>query len=133
MARCSRSWEVEAARDGRLGDRARIDHERHLERCDDCTAEAGAFERLETQLRALDVRMPDELTMRRHRGRTLELAAAAIAGGEPSRSRVRIVPWLAFAVLVIALIGWRGARHTSESACSQTTKAARAGRRTGTV
>ena len=116
MARCSRTWKIEAARDGRLDDRARADVELHAERCEDCRAEARLVEELGARLRAIPVSLPDDLGARRLRGRTLEAADAALAGRGPSRSAAsrRLVPWALLATAVLALVVWR-ARGTAET------------------
>jgi len=49
---CARSWEAEAARDGRLEAPALTSHELHTQHCKQCARERTRLEQLATQLRA---------------------------------------------------------------------------------
>jgi hypothetical protein len=99
---CSRSWEAEAARDGRLTADLLASHELHLLHCAQCAHERQALERLTTELRAGDSH--NELVLRRLRQRLLVAMnhrALGIAAGGPGTAPARV----AAALLVAALIG----------------------------
>jgi len=68
---CPRLFEVEAMRDGRLGDAERASFERHLRTCTACTREAEALEALARAVRASAGAHEDELHVRRERNRLL--------------------------------------------------------------
>lgn len=78
--RCVRSWQVEAARDGRLSGSALDAACQHIERCPACRAEAARMQNLRVALRRLAEPAVDELAVRRLRQRTLERADAELAG-----------------------------------------------------
>lgn len=85
---CPRSWEVEAARDGRLTG-AVLDSQRlHQASCPLCAAEAQAMDRLQADLRNLYEGEVDPLTLRRLKALVLERADARVSG----RARAR-GPW----------------------------------------
>ena len=98
---CSRLWQVEAARDGRLSLPERADLERHLATCDACACEQRALNGLADKLREVALSV-DDLGMRRLRQRTLELADSGLRTPEPRERKYR--PWLSFAVAAVALV-----------------------------
>jgi hypothetical protein len=72
-ARCTRLWEVEAARDRRLSGTALGAHAAHLAGCSDCRRERDALDGLAGRLRAAES-PADEIALRRLRQTTLERA-----------------------------------------------------------
>jgi ferric-dicitrate binding protein FerR (iron transport regulator) len=69
---CPRLFEVEAMRDGRLGEAERVSFSRHLSTCLACAREAKALEALSAAVRTpADDREADELHARRERTRLL--------------------------------------------------------------
>ena len=71
MRTCSRLFEVEALRNGRLAGAERIHFERHLTSCAACAHEAQKLAELATALRANHRAETDELHVRRERTRLL--------------------------------------------------------------
>jgi hypothetical protein len=109
---CSRAYEVEALRDGRLTGTARENFERHLESCRECTREAEALEALAAPLRkeSPDDSIVDELHVRRERKRLLAAFDRSQMISERPRRRALLVPVLAatFGVLAVLLVvGWQ--------------------------
>lgn len=100
---CSRTWQVAAARDGRLGVKARVDHERHLSRCEACSKELASLDTLGARLRATSVVEPDDLALRRLRARTLEAADAAIVQRTTRPRAPMLVAFVAALTLAAAL------------------------------
>ncbi len=106
--RCMRSWEVEAARDGRLVGEAREAFEVHLEQCQKCATDAHYIAALATGLQTIAVHEPDDVALRRLRHQVLAAVDATHVTRStfllPSR-RVAVVASLvaaAAAVLVVA-------------------------------
>src|SRR5689334_3077995 len=75
---CPRTFEVEAARDGRLGGAERQRFRAHARHCAACAREAQAFEQLAGALRALPAVSADDLHVRRERVRLLGAFDAAL-------------------------------------------------------
>lgn len=121
---CSRSWEVEAARDGRLSEAACALLEEHVLRCEICARERRALEGLAGRLRGGLPGAPDDLSVRRLRRATLERANAAWMERGPSRERGRrlsiAAAGLAFACALVGLAWWGHLRH--EGATVQVTE-----------
>ena len=107
---CSRSYEVEALRDGRLTGAARESFERHLGICRDCTREAEALHALALPLRleSADDSMVDELHVRRERTRLLAAFDRSRVESErpPRRSLFAPVVAVALAVVAVLVVGW---------------------------
>lgn len=121
-AACPRTWEIEAARDGRLGEEAKERIDLHAGRCAECRRERDDLDRLARALRALPFAEPDDLAQRRTRQEVLRACDAEIAGRSipPARRGTRFrAARVAFAVAVACVFafafanGWR-ARHGSE-------------------
>lgn len=112
---CSRSWEIEAARDGRLSGEALDALGRHVAHCPECHARSEYVEGLGKSLRALRAPEVDEVAVRRLRQEVLakvdaELAGRSIPPGGPKRKR-RHATFLALVaclplVVVVAML-WR--------------------------
>jgi hypothetical protein len=110
--RCSRSFQVEALRDGRLEGAERKTFERHLAGCAACAREADEMEKLAAAARAgaTDERGADELRIFRERTRLLgAFDRALLSSGLPALTTTR--RWLApanVALLLAALVViWR--------------------------
>jgi anti-sigma factor ChrR (cupin superfamily) len=98
--RCTRSFEAEAMRDGRLGDAERASFERHLATCAACAREVESLETLAGALRARTERPADELHVRRERTRLLAAFDRALVTPE----RARIPPGVVGSVAAIAVL-----------------------------
>jgi len=82
---CSRSWEVEAARDGRLTGVASESFGAHLSVCHSCKQVVDGLDSLARDLRTVDSANVDELSLRRLRSRVLE----AVDAEQTGRVRIR--------------------------------------------
>jgi hypothetical protein len=112
MSGCDRRWEVDAYREGRLGDKDAQSFERHLRACSDCRHRKDCDERLRVIGQALPHDEPSELTLRRLRTRILRDVATGAGQREPSRvARVAVAAGLA---LVLGAGAWAtfGRTHT---------------------
>ncbi len=112
---CPRTFEVEAARDGRLAGAARKNLQRHVEGCAVCAAEVAALDRLARQARAEldDTHGDDELRVWRERTRLLAAFDGALVS---SKRPARWLLWpLAAAALVVAVLAVRGRGGSGES------------------
>ncbi len=129
-AECARLWEVDAYREGRLGEKDADSFERHARTCEECGTKLARDERLGLMARELAERGgPTPLALRRLRVRVLRDAAA----GEGSNERA---PWWggrrAAAVGVLALAAAAaaavvlGGGHRIASQASVATQAATA-------
>jgi hypothetical protein len=78
--RCGQSWEVEAARDGRLSGVSLEVVARHIERCDECRELSSYFAGLGRAMRGLDVLDVDDIAAHRLRRKLLGRVDAEIAG-----------------------------------------------------
>jgi hypothetical protein len=118
-APCARTWEVEAAKDGRLSDTAKAALDRHIEQCVACRSESEYVEGLGRALREVDVAEIDDVALRRMRQRVLQRSDAEIAGRSiPPRKRGRtrlVMPAIAFASVLIAFLSWIGWKRTGVS------------------
>ena len=86
-ALCSRLWEIDPYREGRLGNADAKSFERHLVACEACRTQLKRDERLGELARALPDDGPTELGLRRLRGRVLRDAATGVAPPAPRRLR----------------------------------------------
>lgn len=100
MKGCSRTFEVEAMRDGRLVGAAREGFERHLTTCAVCSREADALEGLAEAVREAKPETFDELHVRRERNRLLAAFDGAIVGG-PRRFEARRLAWPLAAIVMV--------------------------------
>ncbi len=96
---CSRVWQVEAARDARLGPVEQASFARHLPGCQDCTTEQAALNRLDETMASLPEPRRTELEHRRERQVLLGAADATLAG----RATSRHLPWLQVSVATAGL------------------------------
>jgi hypothetical protein len=97
--RCLRSWEGEAARDGRLAGEARESFIAHCETCAECARDARYIEHLATRLQAIEICEPDEMAMRRLRQHVLKAVDANHVTGTSGRG------WAVVALGATALVG----------------------------
>ncbi|MGD0528578.1 MAG: FecR domain-containing protein [Polyangiaceae bacterium] len=105
--RCSRLWEIEPYRDGRLGEGDAKSFERHLRACEACRTQLGHDERLRELARALPDDGPTELSLRRLRARVLRDAATGVAPPTALRGlRPGIASLLVLVVLVLGTGVW---------------------------
>jgi TolA-binding protein len=99
---CARSWQAEAAEDGRLTGSDRASFERHVTSCATCTREVHALGELRRAAAQLPVQRITPLERRRQRGELLRRAHAPSI--EAPRSFAR--PLLALALVVVAIAAW---------------------------
>lgn len=106
---CERSWEVEAALDGRLDPASRAAFEQHLARCRACQVEHEALRKLVHELRkiASDV---DEVALRRLRQQTMDRAHRALTV-QTWRPRRALAAGVAALVVALGLIAFLRRDH----------------------
>ena len=99
--RCDRSWEIEAARDGRITGVALEAMALHVEECAECRSLSDYLEGLGKELRAMEPRV-DEDVLPRLRLKILERADAEMTGRSlpPPPNRRRL--WLPLVAVVAA-------------------------------
>jgi anti-sigma factor RsiW len=98
---CDRRWEVDAYREGRLGEKDAQSFERHLRVCDGCRLQKASDERLRRLARSLPDPAPSDLTLRRLRARVLRDVATGAGASPRARmlwSRVATAAPIALAV-----------------------------------
>jgi hypothetical protein len=113
---CTRSFQVEALRDGRLGGAERKSFERHLAACAVCAREGEALQQLAAAARAAhgDGRGDDELRVWRERTRLLAafdqaLVSSGRGGGTSAPSRRKwLGPATAVVLAAVLVLIWRG-------------------------
>jgi TolA-binding protein len=103
QAECSRAWQIDALRDGKLGLQDAESFERHCRACASCTGRMAANERLGALARALADRAPTELELRRVRARVLRDTAEARTPGTQGSQGKRAGAFSRAAVLALAL------------------------------
>lgn len=112
-AKCPRSFEAEAARDGRLGGAAAAQFLAHLKVCPECKREVQSLEALSRALRAPGAQAEaDELRVRRERTRLLAAFDATLV---PARGRSHLRLWVGVAATLVALVGFGLARRLARS------------------
>ena len=111
MSSCPRAFEVDAMRDGRLGETERASFVRHLSTCAACARDVRFFEDLAASLRSEHA--SDELHGRRERGRLLAAFDRSLMTGE-RRGRPRLV--LALAIVVLTGLAAASALHVARLA-----------------
>lgn len=107
-AGCSRKWEVEAARDGRLHGSALEAHRKHLSSCAECRSEADALRGLAQRFGEVGQGPVDQLAMRRMRRAILEQADRQWAERRPvvRKWRVAALVGLAACVVTLSSLAW---------------------------
>jgi TolA-binding protein len=111
---CDRLWEVDALREGRLGDKDAASFERHMAACTECRQRLARDEHLRELALALPLEEPTALDLRRLRNRVL----SDVATGAASRAGLRR-PLLAFLTLLVVAgvaVGLLVARRVSSLA-----------------
>ncbi len=102
---CSRDWEAEAARDGRLSGHALEDFRRHVARCSACALAVDGLEQFSAALRARRPPTLDDMRHRRLKLRVLEdsnrLLVRPGEGSKLSRSFLRVAAVLAGVVIAV--------------------------------
>lgn len=98
---CSRVWQVEALRDGRISDAEAVAVRSHLERCGECARENEQLDALSRRLNA-DRSDLNEMSLRRLRYAILAKADAELRGG-PER-RWRRFPFAAAVMAALAIV-----------------------------
>jgi TolA-binding protein len=106
---CSRLWEIDPYRDGRLGVGDAKSFERHLRACDACRAKVTRDDRLRDLARALPEDGPTDLSLRRLRARVLRDAAAGVA--PPTAFRGLRVGIASLAVVLVGASAWAFVAH----------------------
>jgi hypothetical protein len=105
MITCSRCWEAEAVRDGRLTGSEARSFLRHAASCAPCSRQVRELDRLGASLRALPPPPRDALTVRRSRRAILQRLDEQTLRPEPSRL-VRPLLWSAGLAAAAALGFW---------------------------
>lgn len=113
-ASCTRIWEVEAARDGRLDERALERAQKHRGHCVECRQEHARLASLGALLSDADRPAMDELGAKRLRARILADAEKDLRREGPAPARP-LRTTLAVAAVLVATVGAYGALHRAEA------------------
>ncbi len=100
MPTCSRHWEVEAVRDGRLGGTEKASFLRHATSCPACAAQVAWLDGFHSSLRALPAPPRDVLTARRSR----RLILQRLDEEQLRPERRPVVARMAWAAVLVALV-----------------------------
>jgi hypothetical protein len=104
-ASCSRLWQVEAARDGRLSGKDLASAMRHRETCAECAQEERALAALGHTLASLPELERNALSSRRTRQSLMAALNDALIAIPRPKYGARIAAFAAFAALVSSLLG----------------------------
>ena len=104
VLRCSRTWQAEAVKDGRLSPSDRESFERHLATCQDCTREVRALAELEDLAGRVPMQSTSALERRRLRNEILRRANELSVREQPRTPGVRFVAAAAALVLLAAAL-----------------------------
>lgn len=107
---CERSWELDALREGRLGEKDALAFERHLRGCTICTHESQFAETARVLASRLPVEEPSALELRRVRARVLR---SAELGEGAQTNRPRIARWVGALGAIAAVVSYVVVRHSS--------------------
>lgn len=107
---CSQSWEVEAARDGRLSGEAVEAVARHLDHCEECRERADYFTALGQALRRLEQPRFEPARLTCLRRKLLKRLDSEILDRPSRRSSSWRGPGLVAAAIIMALVAWRWPR-----------------------
>ena len=112
-ASCTRIWEVEAARDGRLDDRALEKAQKHRGHCVECRQEHARLASLGALLNDAERPAMDELGAKRLRARILADAEKELRRETPEIAAPKrpLRTTLAVAAVLLATVGGYGALH----------------------
>lgn len=117
-ARCSRIWEVEASRDGRLQGSALEAHRQHVASCASCRAETRALDLLAERSKAVGDGPVDQIALRRARREILARADGMLSGRVVPASRERARAFsvvFAAAALLVGLALWWGWSRSAQA------------------
>ena len=114
--KCSRSWEVRAADEGRLGPLDVAALERHTRACADCSRERSSLDALRSLTSQLTAADPSELDLRRVRGRVLRDAMSSPSSRPFTGRRLLAVVAVAVTALAFALVRAPRSKPTATSA-----------------
>lgn len=118
---CSRLWQVEAIRDGRLSGKDLELAERHREHCPECAGEARRLLGLTHDLSSLPALPRDPLSVRRSRQRLMSAVNESLVASPPKRSP----RWAAALLLLPAAAGYAlFLRHSAPEAVADLPKSA---------
>jgi FecR protein len=113
-AQCDRSWEIEAARDGRISGDALSSLSLHREQCRECRGKWEYVEALGRALRDVDAAETDAIAVRRLRQKVLARADAELAGRatlpSPRWWRLAILAAALASIMVVSFIAFRVTR-----------------------
>jgi FecR protein len=130
--RCAQSWQIEAARDGRLSGESLEAVARHLEHCAECYELSSYFAGLGEEMRKLDELEIDDIALRRLREEILCRVDAEMTGRSvpplakrgrrfhlPTSRRLLLVPLVASIAAVVAIVTLKRPHVPSSSGPSQ--------------
>lgn len=116
---CDRSWELDAYREGRLGDNDAASFERHLRACRACADLRTSNEHLRDLANRVEDEAPDAMRLRRLRRRILN-DVALDRGAPPRRRRGAWIAAGATALLLLAgAARWKGRAPAFPTAASE--------------
>lgn len=105
---CSRKWQVEAARDGRLQGKDLESAERHRAVCAECAREARNLELLGHRMTALPTLPRDEVSVRRSRERLMAAQnQTVLESPSVNARRAAVVAMCGAAAVAIGYASWR--------------------------
>lgn len=107
--KCDRIWELDALREGRLGEKDAVAFDRHLKTCADCTQEKIFVERVRAVAAELPAYEPSELELRRLRTRVLRSAALGErrSATRPGKRVAGLAAFVAAAAAAWLIVGQR--------------------------
>ncbi len=126
---CPRLWQIDAHREGRLGEKDTESLQRHLRTCAACTAQMESDERIRALALALHADEPNALALRRLRARVLRDAATGVHPSPYAASWRRASRVAAFVVACgvgVAFVVHHSHRHAPVLATIPTTSTAEA-------
>jgi FecR protein len=121
---CTRLWQAEACRDGRISGEELVSFQAHAKGCTACAAEILAIEKLAQTLKQSAPEV-DAIALRRTRNKVLEAANAQLLGRLPSWGRRHaglLTGAAAAAVLAIVGASWLGTGGRELGGSGQATK-----------
>jgi TolA-binding protein len=104
---CDRSWEIDALREGKLGDRDAEAFERHASACEVCSATIARDARLRTLAASSAGVEPNDLSLRRTRARVLH----DVANTRPPAWRAPVAIAASCMAAAVIALSWIGSRR----------------------
>jgi TolA-binding protein len=104
---CDRYWEIDALREGKLGEGDADAFERHASACEVCSAAVARDARLRTLAASIAGVGPNDLDLRRTRARVLR----DVANRRPQAWRAPVVIAASCAAAVVIALSWIGSRR----------------------